>query len=253
MLNPMDMTGKRVLVTGASSGIGRETAILLSRLGATIVAAGRDKDRLQQTLGALQGIGHVAAEFDLGQLDEIPQWMKTLATTGGPFSGLVHSAGLHRTMPVSMIRSQSLDTLMRVNVYGAALLARGFRQRECRAPGTGSVVFLSSVAGIVGEPGVCAYSASKAAIIGLTRSLAMELARENIRVNAVAPGFVMTEMSQHLKESLTESQFSALELKHPMGLGQPVDVAHAIAFLAGDAARWITGTTMIVDGGYTAN
>lgn len=252
-LNPLDLSGRRILVTGASSGIGRETAVLLSRLGAAVTVTGRDGDRLAQTLESLEGEGHVAAPFDLANLDEIPRWVKQLAIQSGPFSGLVHSAGLHKAMPVSMVGAQMLDSLMRVNVYSAALLVRGFRQKDCRDPRGGSVVLLSSVAGLAGEPGISAYSASKAAIAGLTRSLAMELARERIRVNAIAPGFVQTEMSDKLRESLTDEQFAAIEAQHPLGIGRAIDIANGAAFLLSDASAWTTGTVMIIDGGYTAH
>lgn len=251
--NLISFTERRILVTGASSGIGRETAILLSRLGAALTLTGRDPERLGQTLAALHGTGHVVEAFDLSNLDEIPRWMKQLAVRNGPFSGLVHCAGLHKAMPASMASPQIFDNLMTVNVYSGAMLAKGFRQRDCRGTGGGSIVLLSSVAGLVGESGISAYSASKSAVNGMTRSLAMELAREKIRVNAIAPGFVRTEMSDRLREGLTDEQFAAIEANHPLGIGRPVDVANGIAFLLSDAAVWITGTVMVIDGGYTAH
>ena len=251
--NLIDLKDRRILVTGASSGIGRETAILLSQLGAALTVTGRDPERLRQTVEVLEGAGHVAEAFDLSDLDEIPRWMKQLAQRNGPFSGLVHSAGLHKAMPASMASPQMFDTLMRVNVYSGAMLAKGFRQRDCRGPAGGSIVLLSSVAGLVGEPGISAYSASKAAINGMTRSLAVELARERIRVNAIAPGFVKSEMSDRLRESLTDEQFAAIEANHPLGIGRTIDVANGVAFLLSDASLWITGTVMVIDGGYTAH
>jgi 3-oxoacyl-[acyl-carrier protein] reductase len=251
--NLISFTDKRILVTGASSGIGRETAILLSQLGATLTLTGRDPERLGQTLDALQGTGHVAETFDLSNLEEVPRWMKQLAQRDGPFSGLVHSAGLHKAMPASMASPQLFDTLMRVNVYSGAMLAKGFRQRDCRVTTGGSIVLLSSVAGLVGEPGISAYSASKAAINGMTRSLAVELAREKIRVNAIAPGFVQTEMSDKLRESLTDEQFAAIEAQHPLGIGRAIDIANGAAFLLSDASAWTTGSVMVIDGGYTAH
>ena len=253
MLNPMDLSGRSILVTGASSGIGRETAILLSQLGAKVVLGGRNQEQLEITLRQLHGEGHHTAPFDMTDLEQIPAWVKTLAAAHGPFHGAVHSAGIHKALPLRMAGAAGLDEIMRVNFHSAVLLARGFRQKGCRVPDSASIVFIASVAGLVGEPGVSAYSASKAALIGLTRSLAMELAPEKIRVNAVAPGFVQSEMGERLKQSLTPDQINAIEQKHPLGIGQVRDVANGIAFLLADSARWITGTTLVIDGGYTAH
>ncbi|MEY8198968.1 MAG: SDR family oxidoreductase, partial [Colwellia sp.] len=115
-----------------------------------------------------------------------------------------------------------------------------------------SLVFITSVAAVCGEPAISTYSASKAALIGLSRSLASELSRNNIRVNCIAPGHVETEMAMEFSKQLTEEQLKSIEDKHPLGLGRPEDVAHAAAFLVSDLSRWVTGTTLFVDGGYSA-
>jgi NAD(P)-dependent dehydrogenase (short-subunit alcohol dehydrogenase family) len=250
--HPMDLTGCTVLLTGASSGIGRDTAILLSELNARLVLGARNRERLEQTLQSLNGTGHRIEDFDLASVDEIPTWIKKIAADSGPLHGLVHCAGIHSAHPLRILSAEKLEHVMRINVSSALMLAKGFRQKGCFVPG-GSIVLLSSVAGLVGEPGVSAYAASKAAIAGLTRSLAMELAGQNIRVNCVAPGFVQTEMTDRLRESLSPEQFSAVEALHPLGLGTPRDVAHGIAFLLAATGRWITGSTLVIDGGYTAH
>jgi NAD(P)-dependent dehydrogenase (short-subunit alcohol dehydrogenase family) len=248
---PMDFAGRRILLTGASSGIGRETAVLLSQLGAELVLAGRSLERLQQTAEELSGCGHRLEVFDLADVQTIPAWLKTLSLQAGAFDGIVHSAGVHSTKPLRVLDAVSFEAVYRINVTAALMLAKGFRQKGCSTPG-GGIVFLSSVAGLVGQPGVAAYAASKAAVLGLTRSLALELAREGIRVNSVAPGMVKTEMTERIFSSLTPEQIASIESAHPLGLGQPRDVANAIAFLLSEAARWITGSTLVVDGGYTA-
>jgi len=249
--NPLAMTGRTVLVTGASSGIGRETAILLSELEATVIIAGRNRERLSGTRERMRGSRHRIEAFDLGDAAAIPAWIKRLALETGPLFGLVHSAGIHKVAPLRMMSPAGIEEVMRANVTSAMMLVSGFRQRGCSVRGS-SIVLISSVAGLAGQAGIGAYSASKAALIGFSRSAAMELAGEGIRVNCVAPGIVETEMADELREKVTAEQFAAIEAMHPLGLGKPLDVAFATAFLLGDTARWITGTTLVVDGGYTA-
>ena len=141
---------------------------------------------------------------------------------------------------------------MQTNWSAAWLLAKGFRQAGVYAT-PGSVVFVSSVVGMVGQPGLSAYASSKGALLALTKSLAMELVSEGIRVNSVVPGYVQTEMAQNLEKILTADQVEAIRRMHPLGFGTAEDVAHAIAFLLAVTGRWITGTALVVDGGYTAH
>ena len=250
--NPLSMHGRTVLVTGASSGIGRDAAILLSELEAQVVLAGRDRARLEETQGRMQGSGHRVEAFDLAVADAIPEWIRQIAQQTGPLHGLVHCAGLNQVIPLRMMTQAKVESLMRLNVTSAMMLVKGFRQKGCAAKG-GSVVLLSSVAGMAGQPAISGYSATKAAVIGFTRSAALEVAPEGLRVNCIAPGYVATEMGEHLREQLPPGQDEVIARMHPLGIGTARDVAHAIAFLRADTARWITGTTLVVDGGYTAH
>jgi NAD(P)-dependent dehydrogenase (short-subunit alcohol dehydrogenase family) len=252
MLNPMDLSNRTILVTGASSGIGRETAILLSELGARVILVARDVQRLEQAMAALSGSGHRMESFDLTAFDEIPHWLKNLTADMGGFDGLVHSAGIQSTQAVRFLDKATVNEVMSINLFSSIALAKGFRQKGVHNPNS-SIVFVASVMGLVGQAARIAYSASKGALISMSKSLALELAREHIRVNCVAPGVVWTEMTESLQNSVTPEQFSNIEAMHPLGIGQPLDVAHAIAFLLADTGRWITGSTLVVDGGYTAH
>jgi NAD(P)-dependent dehydrogenase (short-subunit alcohol dehydrogenase family) len=247
----MDLSGRVVLVTGASSGIGRETSILLSQLGARLILAGRDADRLNTAFSQLAGEEHVIEPLDVSTPEQIPGWVKAVASKVGPLSGMVHCAGVHSHRPLKILDAGKFEEVQRINVTSSLMLAKGFRQKGCCTPGA-SIVLLSSVTGLVGQPGVAAYAASKAAVVGLTRCLAVELASEQIRVNCVAPAMVKTEMTEKFFSSLTPEQIISIEKAHPLGLGRPRDVANAIAFLVSDAARWITGSVLVVDGGFTA-
>ena len=250
--SPLDLHGKRILVTGASSGLGREIAVCLSGLGASLVLVGRNHARLQEAARCLTPGEHATAEFDLQDVEAIPRWL-TETAVAGPLHGLVHSAGVHLIRPLKATSIAGYEELMRVNVTAAMSLAQAFRQPRVHA-GDSAIVFLSSVMALVGQPGLAAYCTSKAALGGLTRALALELAKERIRVNCVAPGQVDTGtgMSADLQGSLTESQWQQLAEMHPLGFGRPEDVACAVAFLVARTGRWITGTTLVDDGGNTA-
>ena len=251
MHNPMDLSGKTVLVTGASSGLGRATSILLSQLGARVILVARNLETLAETQKEMAGEGHRLYSVDLMQPDSIPAWMKELAQKIGPLDGLVHCAGVHSARPLRMITTETMNQVMQVSVNAGMALAKGFRQKGVVAE-SGSIVLLSSVVGLVGQAGVSAYAASKGAVIAITKSLAVELAAEKIRVNCIVPAVVRTAMTDKLFSMMSPEQVRAIEAQHLLGLGEPADIANAIAFLLSQASRWVTGTHLIVDGGYTA-
>jgi NAD(P)-dependent dehydrogenase (short-subunit alcohol dehydrogenase family) len=250
-INPFSFAGRTVLVTGASSGIGRETAVMLSECGCRVILAGRRTEQLKATLGLMTDGAHAVEPFDLNHLDSIPEWVKNLALQYGPLDGLVHSAGIQKTIGLRGLSVDLLHQTFRVNLDAAVMLAKGFRQKGC-CRATGSIVFVSSVSALVGLPATSAYAASKAALIGLARSLAVELAREGIRVNCIAPGMVQSEMTDQIRSALTDEQFAAIVAQHPLGLGATWDVACAATYLLSDAARWMTGQVLVVDGGFSS-
>jgi len=252
MINPLDLTGKTILVTGASSGIGRETAVILSQLGAGVVLSGRNVERLNDTKTMLSEGAHSIEPFDLDNTGQIPVWLQTVAAKAGGLHGMVHCSGVASRMPVRFMTIQQAEALMRANWTSAWALAKGFRQKRVFAGTDGRIVFVSSISALAGQVGATAYASTKGAILSLTRSLAVEFCAEGIHVNAVLPGLVQTEMAEAMSKELTPDQFQTLVAKHPLGLGQPRDVAYAIAFLLAETSRWITGSVLTVDGGYTA-
>jgi NAD(P)-dependent dehydrogenase (short-subunit alcohol dehydrogenase family) len=248
IINPLSLAGSRILVTGASSGIGENIAITLSRLGAAVICVGRDKSRLQSTYDKLHGAGHKIEVFDLTVIDEIPEWVASLA----PLHGLVHAAGVQMLLPLRATTSEKWHHVFRLNTEAAYALIRGFDRQKKFSEGKGSIVLISSVMGLVGAPGRSAYSASKSSLQGIAQSLALELAPAKIRVNCVAPAYVKTPMWDDLIRLMTPEQVQIIEAKHPLGIGNPDDVAYAVAYLLAETGRWVTGTTLVVDGGYTA-
>lgn len=249
--NPMDLSGRLILITGASAGIGRTTAVLLSQLGARLILNGRNQTALSDTLSSLSGENHVLAPFDLSRVDELADWVHELAQQQGTLSCFVHCAGIQATRPIRIFDQAFFDETMHTNLASAIAISKGFRHRKVCTE-KAAIVFISSIAGLIGQTGNTVYGASKAGLMSLTRGLAMELLRDGIRVNCVAPALVETEMVQKTRESMTEAQFQHMENQHPMGIGQPEDVANAVAFLLSDSARWINGVTLPVEGGYLA-
>jgi NAD(P)-dependent dehydrogenase (short-subunit alcohol dehydrogenase family) len=251
MTNPMDMTGKNVIVTGAGSGIGRATAVLLAELNASLVLVGRDPAKLIQTADMLRGVTVTIESFDLSQSEAIVDWLREAAARAGKFHGLVHCAGIQSFNPLRTLTVKALDRLLRVNTFSAAMLLKAMQHPDCGAE-SASIVLVSSTAAIRATPANGAYGASKAALLSFVRTFAMELVDRRIRLNAVVPALVETDMVRDVRELMTNDAFSALEAKHPMGIGRPEDVANAIAFLLSDAAKWITGVALPVDGGVSA-
>lgn len=245
------LEGKHYVVLGASSGIGRATAGRIAEAGGRVTLVARREAVLCEVRAAMQGSHHEVSACDISEPDALIDVIKAAAKLSGPIAGVVHSVGVHRAVPIRFTKPEGVRKAFEVNVFSAFELLRAVRQKDVCGPGA-SVVLLSSVLGIVGQAGAALYSSTKGALITLARSAALELAPDNIRVNCVAPGVVETEMTESFRENLTEAQFAAIVSQHPLGIGLPDDVAHAIVFLLSDKSRWITGSVLTVDGGYTA-
>ena len=249
--NPMSMSGRTIMVTGASSGIGRATAIYASRLGARLVICGRNSDRLLAVLDELHGSNHVAKIFDFAQIDQIVSWLKSVCSEVGPLNGLAHCAAVQATRPIQAIDTKFVTEVLTQNLGAALILAQAFRLKACHAP-QASLVYVSSSAALRTAPGNVVYAASKGGIVSAVKGLGVELVRDGVRVNAVAPAMVDTPMSAQFREVLSEENFQKVIAMHPLGFGRPEDVAASINFLLADTARWITGSVLCVDGGFLA-
>ncbi|MBX3094055.1 MAG: SDR family oxidoreductase [Cryobacterium sp.] len=252
--NPQDflqLGGRRLLITGASSGIGRSVAVLAARHGARVALVARRGDELDLVLSELHGEGHLAVPFDVTEFDAIPDMIDEVVSEVGLLDGLVHAAGIHRAAALRQATPQHVEELIGVNLTAPLMLTRAFRRPHVRGADP-SVVFISSAASMVGEPGVSGYSASKGALNSLSRSLAVELNREGIRCNTIAAGVVQTPLTQGLREMVGEAAWGEIASAHPLGIGEASDVAHAVLFLLSPASRWMLGATVAVDGGYTS-
>jgi NAD(P)-dependent dehydrogenase (short-subunit alcohol dehydrogenase family) len=250
--NPFSLEGKRVLVTGASSGIGQAIAYAVAAMGGEVTALGRDRERLEATLAQLQAISpaaHAIAQADLTQPDGVDA---AVAAIGSPLHGLVHAAGISRLSPFRQMTLAHLREVNSINVEGPLLLTQGILRRSLVAPG-GSILFISSIAAHIGVPGVGAYSGSKAALIAATRCLAMEVAKRKIRANCLSPSLVVTPLFELAMKTAGEESMARQEANHPLGFGKPEDVANAAVYFLSDASRWITGTTLVMDGGLTVS
>jgi NAD(P)-dependent dehydrogenase (short-subunit alcohol dehydrogenase family) len=250
--NSFNLKGKNIVVTGASSGIGRQCAISCNEMGARVVLMGRDKSRLQETLSRMKGDGHLITTVDLLDYQEVEKAVKYFIEKVDKIGGLINCAGISTTLPFSQSKPDKMEQFFRTNVIGAMNLTRLIVKKGSFPDNGGSIIFISSVMGSVGEVGKNLYSMTKGAIDAGVRSLAIELAPKKIRVNSISPGVVITPMSQNAIYSRDEESLNKVKALHPLGLGQPDDVANACIFLLSDAAWWITGTNMIIDGGYLA-
>jgi NAD(P)-dependent dehydrogenase (short-subunit alcohol dehydrogenase family) len=244
------LKGMTYLVTGASSGIGKATAQLLSNCGARVVVNGRDENRLQATVAEMSGAHHIVAASALESADQTNDWLKGVIEQSGPLSGVFHCAGIELIRPVRMIKQVQLNDILGSSLFAAFGIARALSSKNGLLDGS-SLVFMSSVAGTTGQVGMSAYSAAKAAIDGMVRSLACEFSNRKIRVNSIAAGAVRTAMHDRLTKGSGDEATLAYEQSHLLGFGDVEDVAQAALYLLSPASRWVTGTTMYVDGGYT--
>lgn len=244
--NPFSLTNKRILVTGASSGIGMATAIECSRMGATVIITGRNEERLKETLAAMTGDQHFAVSADLTREEDVVRLLDALS----PVDGVVLCAGQGSVVPLKMSTRKRFDPIFEVNYFAPVELVRLLNKRKLLNSGC-SLVFVASIGGIESITiGNAIYGASKAAVNSTMKFFALELAPNKIRANSVCPGMVNTKMIKG--GALSSEQHKADMENYPLKrYGEPEDIAHGIVYLLSDASSWVTGHSLVIDGGFT--
>lgn len=246
--NPFTLNGKKILVTGASSGIGKSTAIACSKMGGKLIITGRNEKRLSETLSLMEGDGHLCIAVDLSTPEGR---VSLLNAVTDKLDGIVHCAGISGHKIFQFLKEEEIERMFEINFYSPLLLSRDIIKKKCinkRA----SIVFITSTSGIVSSYiGGTLYSSTKGALNGLIKGMAVELASKNIRVNSVMPSMVKTPIMDG--SQLTEEQFEEDSKRYPLKrYGYPEEVAYAVIYLLSDASSWTTGTNLLLDGGLSA-
>lgn len=252
MYNLIDLTDRRILVVGASSGIGKKTAITLSNLGAKLILAAIDEEGVKQALSELSGEGHAAYYADVSKLDDIGGFIKKIVDEHGALDGLVYSAGLGTAIPLALSKPEKVQATFDVNFFGFFEMVRQICKKGRYNSGM-RIVGVSSCASLRGDKSKAIYSSTKSAMDSAVRCIAKEVADKGICINTVAPSMTATELYQKFVEKYGEDSNTNKELtsRQYLGIAETQDIANAIAFLISPAARFITGITMPVDGGLT--
>lgn len=249
MKNIMSLSNKRILITGASSGIGRETAILLSKLGAQLIMVARSKEKLEDVLSNLEGSKHEFYCYDLKDLEGIESLIKRVVAENGTIDGFVHSAGIGNTRPLKMMKPKFLREVMEINFNSFVEIARCITKKNYFNEYM-SIVGISSTASVQGNQSKTAYCASKAAMDAAIRCMAKELAPKKIRVNSVMPGLIKTDIFEaFLDRSVDSEDAKNIMARQYLGMGEAIDIANMIAYLLTDLSKFITGTSIPIDGG----
>ena len=246
MYNPFSLENKTILVTGASSGIGRAIAIECSKMGASVIITGRNEERLKETHSRMEGNQPDYIIADLSNSDDVQNLCKSITS----LNGLVNCAGLTKVLPFPFAERKDFEEVMEVNFFAPTELSRLLVKSKKLQKGA-SIVFISSVSGVYcSAVAGSIYSSSKGAINGLAKAMALDLASKGIRVNCVNPGMIDTNIFSEGK--ITQEQLNEDMKRYPLKrYGKPEEVAYAVIYLLSDAAEWITGSNLLIDGGYT--
>ena len=242
--SPFSLVGKKILVTGASSGFGAAIAKQCSEFGASVILTARNKSRLEISYCELTGTGHSYQTCDLLNDNDLDDFVKKMPIV----DGVVLCAGITEILPVKFINKKSINKLFHVNTFSSFLLLQKMLQARLINQG-GSIVFISSISTHHADIGNSLYSASKGAINSFAKVLALETAKMKIRVNCVEPGFVKTNFLENSPISIEDLKKE--ESHYPLGFGQPSDVANGVIYLLSNASQWVTGSVLTIDGGIT--
>lgn len=244
-MNPFDLSGKTVLVTGASSGLGRQTAITASECGATLIITGRDENRLNETFRQLKGEGHRKIIADLLAPGETERLIAELPV----LNGLVHSTGISDMTPSGYITGDTIRRTFGISFDAIVLLTSGILRKKKLEKNNSSIIFISSISTRYPFVGGAMYVSAKAALEGFAKVLAIELAPRGTRVNCIAPALVRTPMMDITAENFSNEVITRIEERQLLGLGNPDDVANTIVYFLSDASKWVTGGNLILGGG----
>jgi NAD(P)-dependent dehydrogenase (short-subunit alcohol dehydrogenase family) len=243
MKNPFSLEGKTILVTGASSNIGRQIAVKCSEMGAKVIISARNEERLKETLGKMTGEGHQILQSDLSDAEQIPALVEKLPE----LDGIVMCAAVFRTTPIRNNRRKYTEEIFNTNTFANIDLVQLLLKKRKIKDG-GSILFISSVAAYRPYAGNALYSATKGAINSFCQVLAIEQGGRKIRANCVSPGIIQSDME--IKDwAVTQEELDKEEARFPLGFGHTEDIAYAAVYMMSGASKWVTGTNMIVDGG----
>ena len=243
-MNAFDLSGKTILITGASSGIGKQAAISISNYGGRLIITGRNEDRLKETFDSLKPGEHLALTADLSIAEE----RDSIIEQTPEINGVVHCAGITGHLPAKFIRQQDLNEMFNIN-FNVPVLFTSQLLKNKKILQNSSIVFLSSITTKYPYYGGALYGSTKSAIESYSKVLALELASKKIRSNCLAPSFVQTPMVEDAEKTISKEVLDKFEKMMPLGFGEPEDVANAIVFFLSDASKWITGTNLILGGG----
>jgi len=246
------LQNENILITGASSGIGKECAFRCYEEGAKVHLLGRNERSLKEIYAQLNDNNNSISILDLQDFERYQNIIESIVTKHGKIDGFIHSAGYQITLPISAMNYQMYLDIFSVNTISAFEFIRLLSKKNYSNLSGMSIVLIASIMSVLADTALTAYCASKSALVGGAKALALELANKGIRINCISPGTLAdTAMTDNLKKQISEEEFHKIEQEYPMGLGSIKDISSLCLFLLSDESKWITGQNIIIDGGYS--